>query len=130
MNNVNLNPRACTLCGKDYIPTSNRQKYCVECQADLNRKRCTERYCRTYRPKGYNQTREQNNCWRGGTGTYRHIAREIHGDACTECGSTKFTCAHHKDEDRTNNNPGNLEVLCRSCHAKRHELHKNFSLKV
>lgn len=27
---------------------------------------------------------------------------------------------HHKDRDRSNNNPSNLEVLCNDCHAKEH----------
>jgi len=27
---------------------------------------------------------------------------------------------HHKDRDRSNNDPSNLEVLCNACHAKEH----------
>ena len=125
--NVSSNPRVCTLCGKSYIPTSNRQKYCVECRAELNKQRCTARYKNTYKAKGYNQSREHNNNWQGGVGTYRKIARELLDEKCGECESSKFLCVRHKDENRLHNDPDNLEILCRSCHAKRHNLHKNFS---
>lgn len=129
MKNVSDSPKACGLCGKTYRPTSNRQKYCVECQREDNKRRCRERYRRTYVPKGYNQQGASNNAWRGGIygGYYQRKAYDHYGRKCGECGSGKSLCVHHKDEDRYNNELDNLEVLCRSCHARRHELHKNFS---
>ena len=39
---------------------------------------------------------------------------------CEECGSIKNIDVHHIDGDRNNNVPENLELLCRSCHVKKH----------
>jgi 5-methylcytosine-specific restriction endonuclease McrA len=46
-----------------------------------------------------------------------------------DCGSEEHICVHHSDEDRTNNELSNLEILCRSCHAIRHDLYTNFTVK-
>lgn len=39
---------------------------------------------------------------------------------CECCGSTRNVDVHHKDKDYHNNNPENLQMLCRSCHMKAH----------
>lgn len=43
---------------------------------------------------------------------------------CERCGYIDFTNIelprHHKDRDRSNNNPNNLEVICWSCHNVEH----------
>jgi hypothetical protein len=61
--------------------------------------------------------------WRGGIKPAydQRVARAAHGDACERCGSTRYVEVHHKDENRRNSDPSNLEVLCRSCHARVHE---------
>ena len=41
-------------------------------------------------------------------------------EKCTICGTTKKLQVHHKDEDRSNNNPDNLITLCNSCHLRVH----------
>ncbi len=38
---------------------------------------------------------------------------------CETCGADK-TERHHKDENPANNEPANIAVLCRSCHAAAH----------
>ncbi len=35
--------KRCTICGKSFLPTSNRAKYCGECRANERRKKETER---------------------------------------------------------------------------------------
>lgn len=42
---------------------------------------------------------------------------------CEKCDKENDTPwpRHHKDRDRSNNDPDNLEVLCHSCHAKEHQ---------
>ncbi len=51
---------------------------------------------------------------------------------CQMCGkdlleSTHYEwCVHHVDHDRTNNEIENLQLLCKSCHQKHHEVWKNF----
>ena len=56
---------------------------------------------------------------------YRRHRREV----CERCGSvspnTRRLDVHHKDRDKMNNNPSNLETLCRSYHLKEHAFDKN-----
>lgn len=40
--------------------------------------------------------------------------------ACEQCGSTFRLGLHHKDRDRTNNSPENLQTLCPTCHTRLH----------
>lgn len=47
---------------------------------------------------------------------FRKIAFDAHGEICNYCGSTKNLCVHHIDQDRHNNVPENLMVVCKSCH--------------
>jgi len=40
--------------------------------------------------------------------------------SCESCGATHPLVVHHIDKNRVNNQEGNLETLCRSCHNKLH----------
>lgn len=40
---------------------------------------------------------------------------------CEVCGSTRNIDIHHKDGNWHNNDPGNLQCLCRSCHLRAHK---------
>lgn len=56
-----------------------------------------------------------------GIQAYRNIYRDAHKDIkCELCGSTRYLCIHHKDENRYNNKLDNLQCLCKSCHQKHH----------
>ncbi len=74
---------------------------------------------------------------RGGTGItkYEHIYKtlEYYGERIKwKCGNCKISelehikltgmklAIHHKDRNTYNNEKDNLEILCRSCHAKEH----------
>ena len=42
---------------------------------------------------------------------------------CDRCNFSKYTeilVVHHKDRNRSNNNPSNFEILCPNCHATEH----------
>jgi hypothetical protein len=57
--------------------------------------------------------------------SYRAIAFRAHGKKCNRCGYAKFTevlDVHHKDRNRENWSPENLEVLCPTCHREEHFL--------
>lgn len=55
-------------------------------------------------------------------------------NACEECSATNFfmvgdyqvkrkiLTVHHIDNNHTNNNPSNLQTLCRKCHDKKHNI--------
>lgn len=51
------------------------------------------------------------------TATYM---RKFRNDSCENCGSASQLGVHHKDEDRTNNSPENLQTLCAKCHTSHH----------
>lgn len=61
--------------------------------------------------------------WKGGIKNdyYQRVAIEAHGTACQRCGRDDDTIlTHHRDRDRYNSDPDNLERLCRPCHAQEH----------
>lgn len=117
MTKANHQPKICATCGASFIPTGPRSTYCSSCAKLRAIASSKERHRRTYVKKGYNQSKEKNNNWKGGIGIYRDL---ISVDACTSCGSTRNLCVHHIDENRRNNTSSNLECLCKKCHQLRH----------
>lgn len=121
-NNVNRSPKMCLVCGNYYIPNSNRQEYCEQCQIELAKERCRERYHDTKELIGREHLIGENaNGYKNGIGLYHLLAKEENAK-CERCGSINNLLVHHKDKDRTNNDKGNLEVICKSCHQEEHLL--------
>lgn len=60
--------------------------------------------------------------WQGGVSPkyYKRVSREAHGVACQRCGSHNRTLTHHRDRNRHNSDPSNLELLCFTCHMREH----------
>jgi hypothetical protein len=52
--------------------------------------------------------------------TTRHEARKLKGNGQCESCSAAGVHIHHKDENPTNNAPGNLMRLCIKCHRQAH----------
>ncbi|SHF65008.1 hypothetical protein SAMN02745218_02794 [Desulfofundulus australicus DSM 11792] len=48
--NVFRGLKACSICGKDFAPTSNRQKYCPDCRKEVEREKNRE-YVKRHRQK-------------------------------------------------------------------------------
>ena len=46
-------------------------------------------------------------------------------DSCERCSSQRHLLVHHIDRNRTNNELGNLETLCRRCHHFEHAIQNN-----
>lgn len=69
--------------------------------------------------KSHGRRGEHNGRFKDGTQStlYRTMVAK---DSCAKCGTADDLCIHHKDENHTNNEPGNLEVLCMSCHSSKH----------
>jgi hypothetical protein len=59
--------------------------------------------------------------WKGGVknDVYRRIGFAAHGDRCTECGAPADHI-HHRDRNRYNSEPANLQPLCQTCHNRPH----------
>lgn len=56
---------------------------------------------------------------------YRPIAFENHGKLCNRCGYDRHEevlRVHHRDRNKRNRKPENLEVLCPTCHDEEHFL--------
>ncbi|WP_138501767.1 HNH endonuclease signature motif containing protein [Spirosoma lacussanchae] len=52
--------------------------------------------------------------------TFHLRARRHIKSACQECGTASGLEVHHIDRNIKNNDPENLQTLCRSCHMKLH----------
>lgn len=142
VSNVNGNPEPSTpeMSGEACVETGRR--VCIKCGGDIpsskykNTKYCNDR-CRnayislrhaykTGRIKapgvgsGGSQKGESNPNYKTGIGIYSKLGFEVHGKVCNRC-KEDAVLIHHKNHDRTNNKPENLEPLCKSCHQKHHE---------
>lgn len=49
-------------------------------------------------------------------GTHHWRARKLRKVACEACGHPRSLEAHHIDQDATNNQPENVQTLCKCCH--------------
>lgn len=86
------------------------------------------------RPRGYKQSPElvakrsrsgeAHHAWIGDAaskkvGRKRALRRYPEIGPCSRCGSSEAE-RHHIDEDALNNEPSNIEPLCRACHVDEH----------
>lgn len=51
---------------------------------------------------------------------YRSVCFQHYDRECAECGASGDLQVHHKDRDRSNNEPENLVPLCKNCHWDEH----------
>lgn len=53
---------------------------------------------------------------------------ELRGPRCEKCDYAKVEIlhVHHRDRDRNNNDPSNLELICPNCHYEEHYLEKSW----
>lgn len=112
-----LLPRPCDCCGVVYTPSHTYQQFCgVACKNTAH----------AARMKG-----AANSNYRHGLETdfysrefKRRLNKEVRAryGECFQCGAKTSLCAHHMDEDKTNNAPKNLACLCHSCHTRYHKL--------
>lgn len=58
--------------------------------------------------------------WRAWERLRRRVLDAV-GWRCERCGDAGPMEIHHRDRDRTNNDPANLEALCRGCHLAEHD---------
>ena len=120
--------KKCQICGTSFQPTGPAAKYCAPCgkvyRADLARKLQYEWRVRT----GYTKNPGVGSGGAQGFGPEHHSFKpdapnryKDHVKAeCERCGSKSFLCGHHKDRDRGNNEPSNIETLCKRCHQIEH----------
>jgi hypothetical protein len=102
---VQVQPKPCATCGTTML--RKRFSGVLEDLATFRRRRFCSLSCANTRPTvGYH-----GNSWRA----RKHLKAN-----CEVCGSDYMLAAHHKDEDRNNNTPENIQTLCVKCHAHIH----------
>lgn len=108
--------KTCENCGKKYTQ-SNLTKYCsTKCYHIVQK---------------IERQEAKNPMWKGGiSGGYAYrITKENLIQKCCLCEATKFLCVHHKNENRKDNRLENLMIVCKSCHAKIHDIQRNINHK-
>lgn len=131
MGHVQREAKACNRCGEQFTPTGVNCKRCPPCRHAHHLESCKKRWHTTYVKKGRNQKGENNNAWKGGSSPayYQKVAFSTHGDRCLRC-RDEAVLVHHKDGNRKNPDPSNLEVLCKRCHQLEHDCAGNLPQKV
>ena len=115
-------------CGYVFNRTGRAQKYCLTCKKEAGREaahRCAVKKGRIKNPgvgsgnnQGFGITHTS---YKNGSGIYIRQIKE----SCERCDSKRKLVVHHKDRDRKNNEPSNLETLCRRCHHFEHDCQNN-----
>lgn len=113
----------CADCLMEFVRTGRRQLVCQACAVLRHAKRVYKHRVTSGSIRqpgvgvgGGQGSGPMHHSWTTGSGGYRRFGP----NACERCGSTKFLCRHHKDHNRRNNAPENIEVVCKSCHQKEH----------
>lgn len=105
-------------------------RYCGYCQKPMERKRHSngelqswaeynrQKYCNRECMKAAFKAKPKHGVsWMT---VHYHARNLLPNGFCEICGSEKNVDVHHKDSNPQNNNPDNLQRLCRSCHMKVH----------
>ena len=120
----------CRIWGCQYRMKAKKSFYCSKCG---RKKRSMDVMLRRKREhpetvigcgSGGNQQGEKNHNYKNGLSHYRDNFLKWNPDICQceICGSVDYLVVHHVDQNRKNNKPENLMMLCRSCHAQVHGL--------
>lgn len=103
----------CSHCGKKFEITPSRKL-----KSKCNLFFCSKK-CKSNEQKIGGKINISN--YREGRSVYRDIAFRTYEPKCEICNYSEFIeilQVHHIDENRENNNPDNLMILCPICHAK------------
>ena len=122
---VETRQKVCIKCGNEVPQTKNSNaKFCsAKCRNAFNVHKSAVKLGRIKKPgvaSGGNQIGSDNHMYKTGIGTYSKKAFDFYGKICNRCQSIDKLLVHHQDEDRSNNDLSNLEVLCKGCHQKHH----------
>lgn len=144
--NADGNPEPSSLSNDKQACVEIRQGVCIKCNNVITNKRKGLKFCspkcrnaynayqwclknnKFKKPgvgSGGNQEGENNHMYKTGIGIYNKKAFANLPNICNRCKSLKNLLVHHKDENRSNNELDNLEILCKRCHQQHHETRDN-----
>ena len=140
--NADGNPEPSSSNSLEQACVETRQKVCIKCGNEITKKRKGLKYCSAKCRTNYlslksrvkagliknpgvgsgnNQFGENNHQWTGKSGRAGCMrAMKALPNICNRCESVENLLAHHIDEDRTNNDLFNFEILCKKCHQNHH----------
>lgn len=106
---------------------------CIRCDSQFEGRYPKSKICRSCSKRGQPRGKRHWN-FKDGSYTYETLRREIKEriGSCERCSAdltdaTRYEwCVHHKDHDHYNNDPSNLELLCKRCHQIEHECWRAF----
>ena len=106
------------------------EKYCNQCGARLERKNLPNgdleylihfnrrKFCdRRCMAQNFDQRHSASAGW---SASHHHARQIMPPGPCNRCGTHAALDVHHRDHNFQNNNPSNLERICRSCHSMEH----------
>ena len=131
----------CGQCGNSYQPVGSSSKFCsLVCRSEYYKASGKAKHWRdSFNLKqgvqvgvgsgGLTKTWKENPAYKSGKHAFIAHGRRLksNGEPCNRCGKDLTHagrgdwCSHHKDHNRKNNHPDNLELLCKSCHQKHHK---------
>jgi hypothetical protein len=113
---------------------STPEKRCYTCGARMQRKRWnggTLEDVTAYGKRQFCSLSCANSRSKGGRSrkAYCARARKMLKPCCEACGDLRRRCAHHVNEDWTDNRPENVQTLCIFCHRFWHCMHIRLGVK-
>lgn len=112
----------CIVCGKPFLRDNANERFCSqECFHEYNHGENNGKFNNwvTQDERGYIRYTDGHSEY-GGKYLHQVIWYEANPDGvCEDCGG-KVEHVHHDDNNKQNNELGNLVGLCSSCHLKRH----------
>lgn len=115
--------KICPCCKKAFETTSRRQKYCCNEHAVKHAKKLKDDRARYDKVKEFERIRSR--AHKMATDTIDLlVAIKVRNNVCECCGQEFDEKhpreVHHRDLNWLNNDPSNLLVCCKKCHAKEH----------
>ncbi len=137
--------KVCKHCGNSYIPNGSSSCFCSKpCRVQYYKdKGISRQYRMTFNAKngcqvgvgsgGLTKSGKDNFGYTTGISIFRNHGRQLKesGVPCNRCGKSLVDaprgmwCSHHIDQDRTNNDLSNFELLCKRCHQINHDSYDN-----
>jgi len=114
------------------------EKYCENCATRLERKRLRSgvlesllhfsrrKYCgRLCMAAAFDARPSKSSGW---STTHYHARKLVPSGSCVICAASSARDVHHIDGNHMNNEPSNLERICRSCHNRAHRSRASCSI--